>query len=1140
MAFRKQQEGAANGPWLGRIIAGVVHLFLRVAFGFTMLAAVAAGVLYLLLSQGPIHLSYAAQIATKIFNDDTERLEVELGDVVLTLGEAGGPAGVQFVDLKVKNADGEPIFVVPRLSAKFDISDLLRGRLRPTRILLVRPEARLLRTHEGQFRFGLGEQTTAVDTAADVLVAETPQMEEISRILEGFIGDAEPPPVLSRLTEIVISGGNLTYENAGIGRRWNTKQADLRIFRTDTGLLARLSIGLADGPETGAGVVVIAERQRGGDEATRLNARFDSLRPEHLAEQLDQMQWLSLFDAPLNGNLWMTFYPDGRIEELAGRISAGAGRVLSLTEHGQPFESVELAFSYEAGLERMQISELTLASDALDTKLSGFVDFGRVADGEVVGLAGQFEVLEMNLLLPQVFAEPLVFDGGQIVAMLNFDPMWIEVGSAYLREGDLVFNISGDAWVAEDGWRTDMRAGGRNLSVEQLIQHWPLAAAKNARKWIKKNIHEGVVDELVAQMRFAGGKPEVSLDFAYSGLVSSYLGEMTPIREASGRGSLTLQEFNLQMDSGVVVPIEGAPIRLDGSSFRALDLQNKPSPAEVTLLATGPTSSILTLINEQPLGLMKKLAMDPVTIHGQGEVVAEISFPLISTLKLDGVEVEANARLFDLRLPFQIPGGPLLDVSGNDVKLNATKREMSLSGPIRVYGTPLFLGWNEYFGRGSNQRTISLKGGATPALLARFDLDTEYFTDGSAPMTLRLAQKGSKDFSFDLNADLGPAKLEITDFDWAKTPGREGQLEATGIYGNGVRVSNFRLDTTDLKMTGAVDFGPGGVLLGAQLERVRNRGLADFSLVVERTGVDALAFKLKGDRLDLALFDDALGNSASSGSNSGRGSLTVEFDLNELVVTPRVIAQPAIGTYRRNRAGDSVASLAGRLAGKVPFTAEYEHTASEPANLKVLSDDAGALLKTAGLFGGATGGKLKLKARIDPEPGTDMVGVARIKNVRISGASTFKSILDEGRVEEAASAAESGGLSFDKVRVPFELTDDVLILGHSVAKGALLAVTVEGSVDENKDEIDLVGVISPAYALTGVLDEIPLIGDILSGGKGEGVFAMTFTVSGSLESPEFSVNPLSLLTPGFLRNIFSGRARGPDEDFIDSLQREVD
>ena len=134
----RQPKAPASGPRLGRFAAGVIRALLRLTFGVATVVVVVAGLLYLRLSQGPIHLPFVAHFAAQVFNDDTDRLQLELGDLVLTMGEAGAPAGVQFIDLRVKNADGETLFTVPRLAAKFDPSDLLRGDLRPTQIVLIR------------------------------------------------------------------------------------------------------------------------------------------------------------------------------------------------------------------------------------------------------------------------------------------------------------------------------------------------------------------------------------------------------------------------------------------------------------------------------------------------------------------------------------------------------------------------------------------------------------------------------------------------------------------------------------------------------------------------------------------------------------------------------------------------------------------------------------------------------------------------------------------------------------------------------------------------------------------------------------------------------------------------------------------
>lgn len=1141
MAFSKrgrQRGGQARRSPVGGLVGRCVHAVLRLVFGAAVIGVIGAGLLYLRLSQGPIHLPYIAQVAVQVFNEDSDQFEVGLGDVVLTVGDTDGPPGIQFIDLQVRSVEGELLFAIPRLTASFDRSDLFLGELRPTQIVVIRPEARLLRTREGRFRFGLG----ALPASGDGLAGETPQVGAISHILDGLVGDAALTPELSRLTEIIITDADLTYENEAAGRSWRTRRADLRVHRADAGLQARLEIRLADGAETGAGIVATAERRRDSGGAMQVDVGFRNLRPEHLAEQLDQMQWLRLFDAPLDGKLAATIQTDGRIEGLTGRISARAGRILALEDQGLPFDSIALSFAYEAGLERMKISELALVSMNLDTRLSGFADLGRGADGQVAGLAGQFQVGKMRLSVPDVFAQPLHFDGGQIVARLNFEPLRIEVAEAHLRNGDLVLNVSGQARAGADGWHTELRAGGRNLSVAQLVQHWPLSAAKNARTWVEKNIHDGGIDELVAQMRFGDGEPQVNLDFVFSGLVSSYLKDMTPIREARGRASMTLNELRLSMESGEVMPVEGAPVRLGGSVIRLLNLQGKPSLAEITIQAAGATSSILTLINEPPLGLMAKLGLDPAAVRGKAEVTASVDFPLIKELKLDEVEVEANARLSALALPFRLPGDHVIGVTGDTVDLRANKRELRLAGAVLIDGSPLVLDWNEYYGRGSNHRTIALDGPATPLLLARFDLDTEYFVDGEAPVKLNLVQTGSPEYAFDLVADLGPARLKIADFGWEKVPGAAGRLEAAGSFGGGVRVSRFALDAGDLKATGSVNFAPGGKLQGAQIERLQYRDQADIALAAERVGEGPeLALKVSGNSLDLAMFADLPGDGVPRDGGAGEATpLSVDYSLDRLVVTRKVIALPATGTYRRDAARNAVATLNGMLAGRVPFLATYEKTHAEPATAFITADDAGALLAAADLFKGAKGGTLKLKLRIAPDEGKDLVGVARMKDVKISSTGTFKSILEEGGVKEAASAAEEGGLSFDNVKVPFEYHEGLLTLDDVTAKGSLLAVTLEGTVDENSEEVDLVGVISPAYAITGIIDELPIIGALLSGGKGEGILAMTFKINGQIEDPNFSVNPLSLLAPGILRKIFSGRGTSPNEQFLENLKREID
>ncbi|HIM45462.1 MAG TPA: hypothetical protein EYM34_04250, partial [Alphaproteobacteria bacterium] len=87
--------------------------------------------------------------------------------------------------------------------------------------------------------------------------------------------------------------------------------------------------------------------------------------------------------------------------------------------------------------------------------------------------------------------------------------------------------------------------------------------------------------------------------------------------------------------------------------------------------------------------------------------------------------------------------------------------------------------------------------------------------------------------------------------------------------------------------------------------------------------------------------------------------------------------------------------------------------------------------------------------------------------------------------------------------------------------GISIGVNASGKINLDNDQVDVRGTIVPVYAINSLLGNIPLIGDLLVGGEGEGIFAATYSVTGTTEEPKITVNPLAVLAPGFLRNLFS-------------------
>ncbi|MFN6943041.1 MAG: hypothetical protein ACK4OG_13735, partial [Parvibaculum sp.] len=80
-----------------------------------------------------------------------------------------------------------------------------------------------------------------------------------------------------------------------------------------------------------------------------------------------------------------------------------------------------------------------------------------------------------------------------------------------------------------------------------------------------------------------------------------------------------------------------------------------------------------------------------------------------------------------------------------------------------------------------------------------------------------------------------------------------------------------------------------------------------------------------------------------------------------------------------------------------------------------------------------------------------------------------------------------------------------------------------------EDRLDIEGTLVPAYTINSFLGQVPVLGPLIVGREGEGVFAITYGVRGKTDDPTVIANPLSALAPGFLRRLFEFGATLPPE-----------
>jgi hypothetical protein len=196
--------------------------------------------------------------------------------------------------------------------------------------------------------------------------------------------------------------------------------------------------------------------------------------------------------------------------------------------------------------------------------------------------------------------------------------------------------------------------------------------------------------------------------------------------------------------------------------------------------------------------------------------------------------------------------------------------------------------------------------------------------------------------------------------------------------------------------------------------------------------------------------------------------------------------------------------------------------------LLVEAKDAGSFLQGMDAIRGIQSGHLMIDGTFDTPFGFHpLVGAATIDNVVVRNSPVLGKLLQAITLYGLVDALRGPGMTFSHIVVPFRYDGADLNVDQAHAFNSSLGLTANGRINLSSGQASLVGTIIPAYFFNSMLGQLPLVGRLFSPEKGGGVFAARFAVDGVIDDPRISLNPISALTPGFLREIFSVFDRSP-------------
>jgi uncharacterized protein YhdP len=186
----------------------------------------------------------------------------------------------------------------------------------------------------------------------------------------------------------------------------------------------------------------------------------------------------------------------------------------------------------------------------------------------------------------------------------------------------------------------------------------------------------------------------------------------------------------------------------------------------------------------------------------------------------------------------------------------------------------------------------------------------------------------------------------------------------------------------------------------------------------------------------------------------------------------------------------------------------------------VEAEDMGAVARAFNWVDTIEGGRLTLRGKMPGRlPDSPITGSVEAVDYRLVEAPGLAKMLSVASLTGISNVLNGEGLTFDRMTGDFTFDKGVISTPLFRAHGDSLGITSKGTIDTKADAVDLVGTVVPAYSFNAVLGQLPLLGIVLTGGEGEGLLAFTYRLSGPAEDPQIKVNPLSVLAPGFLRNL---------------------
>ena len=1066
-------------------------------------------VLIVVIAVGAVYFFYDRPVVVPAWVETRiqERLITEFPDANISFGELrllmeeGWRPRVRLRDVAVSTPEGRELIRFSEARVRFSMAALRKGKIQPAEVMLRGVFATVVRETDG---------TLALETS---ITGVGPQPKQATNLggLVTQIDDVLQQPGLSALTNAELHDLTLQFIDRRAERAFTLDGGRLIAVRKDGALVVTADLAfLGDG----AGVTTLSANYTSpiGESEAQFGVRIDDVSAADIATQSPAFAWLGALRAPISGAVRSGVRADGTLAPLSATLQIGAGVVQP--NDGTlpiPFDEARSYFTYDAANGLLQFDELSVSSKWVTARANGSATLTGLRTGTLKDLAGQFSVTHLRANPMNYYPQPVELEGAEIDFKLQTSPFKLDIGRLDIFDEGETRHAFGTLTAQPKGWELALDASANTITPERILALWPEAVKPKTRNWLSDNLISADVNNADFALRIEPKqKPRIFLAFDYQAGEVKFLKTLPPITQANGHASLVGTRFVVTVDDGVVQAGNGGVVQIERSSFIIPDAGVKGgAPAVVRLNARSSVTAALWMLDQKPMTVMQRTGLPVDLGNGEAVVSGTLAFPLKKGGNPADVVFDATGDLLNLTSTRLIKGRSL---KSDRMAVVASNTGVKISGSGTLEGVAFNGRWQQPIGAGSSKSTLRGTAQITPQALRAFSVALpEGMFQGSTGAAVGIDFERGSPPRMTISSDLHGAALQIPQLGWRKGKNTNGALDMAIRLGAKPEVTRISLTGAGLAAKGNIALAEGGGLGVMELDQLKLNTWLDVRAALVGQGAGrAPQVVVRSGTLDMRSADFGDGGSSSNSEASAAANPPMRVTLNRLQVTDTIWLQGLAGTFKTTGGLDG--PFEARINGGTGISGRVVPQNGRTA-VRITSADAGGVLRSAGVLQQAVGGSMDLALRPVGKGGA-FDGQLKVDGVSIKDAPSMAALVNSLSVVGLVNEMNGDGIYFDEVEAEFRLTPGRMTLSRGSAVGASLGLSMDGVYATDTGQIAMQGVVTPVYLLNG-------IGSLLTR-KGEGLLGFNYRLSGSAKKPKVSVNPLSVLAPGGLRNIFRG------------------